>query len=204
MSALKRCYDPEIPINIVDLGLIYDLKIDDGSVHVKMTLTTKGCPAHSFLKESVRRELLGVPGVKDATVEVVWDPPWTPDRMSEEAKVKLGFLSQPPARLPQGLNPAKTGRVVKKPDGTIVLINPREEAFKVSEHEYRLWLLCDGTKTVDQIIEAFASQLNLGSTVLKNQAMEVISDMLGEQLIANPAELTQIDPPSRKELKEAS
>jgi metal-sulfur cluster biosynthetic enzyme len=191
-NALRNCYDPEIPINIVDLGLIYDLKIEGDSVYVRMTLTARGCPAHSFLRENVKRELLRVPGVKDATVEVVWDPPWNPDRMSEEAKIKLGFISRRPPKLPDGLKPLKTGRVVKKPDGSIVLISAREEAFKVSQHEYSVWLLCDGTKKVEEVLEALALQLNVGSTVIKNQVMEIIADMLDEKLIINPAELTQI------------
>lgn len=191
-KALRNCYDPEIPINIVDLGLIYDSRVDRDSVYVKMTLTARGCPAHSFLRENVKRELLKVPCVKDATVEVVWDPPWNPDRMSEEAKIKAGFISRPPPKLPDGLKPVKTGRVVKKPEGSIILINGREEAFKVSQHEYSLWLLCDGTKTVDQVVEALALQLNVGSTVIKNQAMEMITDMLDQKLVINPAEPTQI------------
>ncbi len=193
-NALRNCYDPEIPINISDLGLIYDLRIERESVYVKMTLTARGCPAHSFLREQVKRELLRVPGVKDATVEVVWDPPWSPDRMSEEARVKLGFLSRPPPKLPDGLKPMKTGRVVKKSDGSILLIQGREEAFKVSQHEYSLWLLCDGTKTVDQVVEALALQLNVGSTVIKNQAMMIVADMIKEKLIINATELTQIGP----------
>jgi metal-sulfur cluster biosynthetic enzyme len=189
MNALRNCYDPEIPMNIVDLGLIYDLKVERESVYVKMTLTARGCPAHSFLRENAKRELLKVPGIKEATVEVVWDPPWTPERMSEKAKIKLGFISRPPPRLPDGLKPVKAGRVVKKPDGSIVLMNTKEEAFKVSQHEYSLWLLCDGAKTVDEVIEALAFQLNVGSTVIKNQAMEIIAEMLRENLIIDLAEL---------------
>lgn len=191
-SALKNCYDPEIPVNIVDLGLIYDLRNEGESVYVKMTLTARGCPAHSFLRENVKAELLKVPGVKEATVEIVWDPPWNPERMSEEAKIKLGFISRPPPKLPDGLKPLKTGRVVKKPDGSILLINAAEEVFKVSEHEYNLWLLCDGSKKVDEVVEALASKLNVGSTVIKNQAMEIIADMQAEKLIVNPAELDWI------------
>lgn len=191
-NALRNCYDPEIPINIVDLGLIYELKVEGQSVLVKMTLTTRGCPAHAYLQENVRREILKVPNVKEATVEIVWDPPWTPDRMSEEAKVRLGFISRSPPKLPAGLKPVKTGRVVKRTDGSIILINPKEEVFKVSEHEYSLWLLCDASKTVDEIIEELASQLLVGSTVIKNQAMEVIADFLSEGLAVNPGELVRL------------
>ena len=93
LNALKNVYDPEIPVNIVDLGLIYDLQIrDDNTVYVKMTLTAPGCPIGAFITEQVREAILTlVPNVKDVQVDLVFDPPWTPDRMSEEAKAMLGF-----------------------------------------------------------------------------------------------------------------
>jgi len=91
VGALKQCYDPEIPVNVWDLGLIYDVAVDGDKVHVKMTLTAPGCPMHQFISQEVRRRLQSIGGVKEATVEVVWDPPWNPDRMSKEAKAQLGF-----------------------------------------------------------------------------------------------------------------
>jgi len=92
-EALHECYDPEIPVNIVDLGLIYGVQIAEGHVHVKMTLTAQGCPAHAFISEAVRARVAEIPGVKSAQVQVVWDPPWDPGRMSEAAKKQLGFGS---------------------------------------------------------------------------------------------------------------
>jgi FeS assembly SUF system protein len=91
MKALKECYDPEIPVNVWDLGLIYDVAVDDDKVRVKMTLTAPGCPMHSFISQEVKEKLQSVSGVKEATVEVVWDPPWSPDKMSPEAKAQLGM-----------------------------------------------------------------------------------------------------------------
>jgi len=91
-ETLKNCYDPEIPINIVDLGLVYDVQIDGDVVKVKMTLTAPGCPMHSVIAQDVRAKLLALKGVKDAVVDVVWDPPWSPDMMSDQAKAKLGFM----------------------------------------------------------------------------------------------------------------
>jgi metal-sulfur cluster biosynthetic enzyme len=88
---LKECYDPEIPINIVDLGLVYDVKVIDDNINVKMTLTARGCPLHSMISEEVRNKLLTIDSVKDVNVEVVWDPPWEPKMMSAEAKKMLGF-----------------------------------------------------------------------------------------------------------------
>jgi FeS assembly SUF system protein len=94
MEALKNCYDPEIPVNIVDLGLVYDVKIiDEKNVYVKMTLTAPGCPVGPFVAEQVREAVMTlVEGVEKVDVEIVFDPPWTPERMSDEAKALLGFV----------------------------------------------------------------------------------------------------------------
>lgn len=91
VKALKECYDPEIPVNVWDLGLIYDVNVDGDKVHVKMTLTAPGCPMHSYISKEVREKIQSVSGVKEASVEVVWDPPWSPDKMSPEAKAQLGI-----------------------------------------------------------------------------------------------------------------
>jgi FeS assembly SUF system protein len=91
-EALRECYDPEIPVNIVDLGLIYEVQIDEDHVHVVMTLTAQGCPAHAFISEAVRARVAEIPGVKSADVRVVWEPPWDPSRMSEAAKKQLGLM----------------------------------------------------------------------------------------------------------------
>ena len=91
-EALQECYDPEIPINLVDLGLIYNVQVVDDNVNVVMTLTAPGCPAHSFISAEVRHRLSQIPGVKSANVQVVWEPPWDPSRLSEAAKKRLGMI----------------------------------------------------------------------------------------------------------------
>ena len=90
-EALRECYDPELPVNLVDLGLIYDVKIIADWVGVKMSLTSPGCGMSGIISQNVRNRLLRVPGVKDADVRIVWQPTWTPSMMSDEAKKKLGF-----------------------------------------------------------------------------------------------------------------
>ncbi len=91
-EVLRNCYDPEIPVNIVDLGLVYDVHVLDDNVNVVMTLTARGCPAHAFISEDVRARVASLPGVKSAAVRVVWDPPWDPSRISEAARKRLGIL----------------------------------------------------------------------------------------------------------------
>jgi len=92
MEALNRCYDPEIPVvSIVELGLIYDVQINDDIVDVTMTLTARGCPMHSVMAMDAKNKVEALEGVKEANVQVVWDPPWTPERLTESARKKLGY-----------------------------------------------------------------------------------------------------------------
>ena len=99
LSALKSCYDPEIPVNIVDLGLIYSVKFAAAptireakqDVTVDLTLTSQGCPEHVNISAQVKSRLEQLPGIRNATVNVVWTPPWTPERLSPDAKKQLGI-----------------------------------------------------------------------------------------------------------------
>jgi FeS assembly SUF system protein len=92
VKALSRVFDPEIPVNIYDLGLVYEVVVDvSNRVGIRMTLTAPACPAAQFLPGQVTQAVEAVPGVTGASVDVVWDPPWTRDRMSEAAKLQLGI-----------------------------------------------------------------------------------------------------------------
>ncbi|MGH9315098.1 MAG: SUF system Fe-S cluster assembly protein [Vicinamibacterales bacterium] len=92
IEALSSVYDPEIPVNIFELGLVYDIIVDSAAiVGVKMTLTAPACPAAQTLPVEVRQKVRQIPGVSDARVEIVWDPPWSKDRMSDAAKLQLGM-----------------------------------------------------------------------------------------------------------------
>ncbi len=94
IEALRAVYDPELPVNIYDLGLIYGLDVDEhsGKVNVRMTLTAPGCPVAQTFPGTVECALRDVPGIKEACVELVWDPPWDRARMSEEARLILGMF----------------------------------------------------------------------------------------------------------------
>ncbi len=93
VEALKEIYDPEIPVNIYDLGLIYGVDVTaDGDVAITMTLTTPHCPVAESMPGEVELRARAVPGVRDAEVNLVWDPPWGPDKMSDEARLELGML----------------------------------------------------------------------------------------------------------------
>jgi metal-sulfur cluster biosynthetic enzyme len=97
-SALKECYDPEIPVNIVDLGLIYEVRVKPAAeassgedIEIEMTLTAPGCPASGHITDQVKQRLLRLPGVAKAAVELVWYPQWSPERLSPDARKKLGI-----------------------------------------------------------------------------------------------------------------
>ena len=93
IDALKEIYDPEIPVNIYDLGLIYGVEAsDDGDVEVMMTLTTPHCPVAETMPGEVELRAASVPGVRDAEVNLVWDPPWSPEKMTDDARLELGML----------------------------------------------------------------------------------------------------------------
>jgi len=93
IATLKTIYDPEIPVNIFDIGLIYEVNVGDGGqVHVLMTLTSPMCPVAESLPPEVKTVVEGLEGVESAEVEITWDPPWSPDMMSEAAQLELGFF----------------------------------------------------------------------------------------------------------------
>jgi FeS assembly SUF system protein len=93
IAALRTCFDPEVPVNIYELGLIYHVEVTPaGVVNIRMTLTSPACPVAGSLPPEVRDKVAAIPGVTAANVELVWDPPWTQDRMTEAAKLQLGFF----------------------------------------------------------------------------------------------------------------
>jgi FeS assembly SUF system protein len=93
IAALRTCYDPEIPVNIYEMGLIYDIEVEPaGDVVLRMTLTSPACPVAGSLPPEVQAKVTAIPGVRSARVDLVWDPPWTPERMSEAARLQLGMF----------------------------------------------------------------------------------------------------------------
>jgi FeS assembly SUF system protein len=93
IEALRSCFDPEIPVNIYEMGLIYDLKISsDGVVSIQMTLTSPHCPAVQSLPAEIESKVRAVTGVSDVKIDLVWEPPWDPSKMSEAARLQLGMM----------------------------------------------------------------------------------------------------------------
>ena len=153
-NSLKQCMDPEVPLSIVDMGLIYGIDISENNdVNIKMTMTTQGCPLHETMVDDVKRYTKKVSGVNSVNVDIVWDPPWTMDKMSDEAKAmmnKMGSQNTPApinyeTALPQGV-----GNLVKQEDGSMVLANEHEQGFMVNQAIIDFWKSCDGNRKVTE------------------------------------------------------
>ncbi len=95
IEVLKTCYDPEIPLNIWDLGLVYDIAIEGSTVNITMTLTAIGCPVGPWLAEDIRGKLLQLEGIEEVNVNFVWSPPWTPERLTPEGRMALQAMGYP-------------------------------------------------------------------------------------------------------------
>ncbi len=179
-ESLKQCMDPEIPISVVDMGLIYGIKItDDNKVDIKMTMTTRGCPLHDTLVSDVKRYVNKVPGVAGTNVEIVWDPPWTPEKMSDEGKKLINYGKQKTVApinyevaMPQGV-----GSVVKQEDGSLILMNKEEQGFMVNQAIVDFWHLCNGKRRITELVDAFAQKMGLKREQVEKEVLQLVTQL---------------------------
>ena len=197
LDSLKQCMDPEIPINVVDMGLIYGVNVtDDNKVDIKMTMTTRGCPLHDTLVSDVKRYVNKVPGVSAINVEIVWEPVWTPEKMSEEGKKLINYGKQKTitpinyeTAMPQGM-----GKVAKQEDGSLVLINEHEQGFMVNQAIIDFWKLCNGQRKVTDLVEAFAQKLGLKREQVEKEVIQLIQQLRDGGLVAiNQPEVSNVE-----------
>jgi len=189
-NSLKQCMDPEVPLSIVDMGLIYGIDISENNdVNIKMTMTTKGCPLHDTMVDDVTRYTKKVPGVNNVQVDIVWDPPWSMDKMSDEAKAKMkGFGNQStPApinyetALPQGV-----GKIVKQEDGSMMLANEHDQGFMVNQAIIDFWRSCNGKRKVTDLVNLFALQTWLQRSQVENEVLQLIKQFHEGGLLVIP------------------
>ena len=189
-NSLKQCMDPEVPLSIVDMGLIYGIDVSDNNdVNIKMTMTTKGCPLHDTMVDDVTRYTKKVPGVNNVQVDIVWDPPWTMDKMSDEAKAKMkGFGNQStPApinyetALPQGV-----GKMVKQEDDSMMLVNEHEQGFMVNQAIIDFWKLCNGKRKITDLVNLFAQQTGLQRSQVEKEVLQLIKQFHDGGLLVIP------------------
>ncbi len=188
-DSLKQCMDPEVPLNIVEMGLIYGIDVaENNDVNIKMTMTTQGCPLHETLVQDATRYVKKVPGVNNVNVDIVWDPPWSMDKMSEEAKIKIknmgsGINTPAPINyetaLPQGV-----GKLVKQEDGSMVLANEHEQGFMVNQAIVDFWKSCNGERKVTELVEVFAKQTGLQRNQVEKEVMQLLQQLRDGGLIA--------------------
>jgi len=180
-ESLKNCMDPEVPLSIIDMGLIYGIDISENNdVNIKMTMTTKGCPLHDTMVDDVKRYTKKIAGVNNVQVDIVWDPPWTMDKMSDEAKAKMkGFGNQnTPApinyetALPQGV-----GKLIKQEDDSLVLANEHDQGFMVNDAIIDFWKSCNGQRKVTELVEIFAQQTGLQRTQVEKEVMQLLKQL---------------------------
>ena len=188
-DSLKQCMDPEVPLNIVEMGLIYGIDVaENNDVNIKMTMTTQGCPLHETLVQDATRYVKKVPGVNNVNVDIVWDPPWSMDKMSEEAKIKIknmgaGMNTPAPINyetaLPQGV-----GKLVQQEDGSMVLANEHDQGFMVNQAIVDFWKSCNGQRKVTELVEIFAQQTGLQRNQVEKEVMQLLQQLRDGGLIA--------------------
>ena len=191
--------DPEVPLSIIDMGLIYGIDIaENNDVNIKMTMTTKGCPLHETMVDDVKRFTKKVSGVNNVNVDIVWDPPWTMDKMSDEAKAKMkGFGNQ---NTPAPINyetamPQGVGKLVKQEDGSLVLANEHDQGFMVNDAIIEFWKSCNGKRKVTELVEIFSQQTGLQRTQVEKEVMQLIKQLNdgGLLVIANQNDMPNVE-----------
>ena len=189
-SSLKQCMDPEVPLSIVDMGLIYGINVNENNdVDIKMTMTTQGCPLHETMVDDVKRYTKKVSGVNNVNVEIVWDPPWTMDKMSDEAKAmmkKMGSQNTPAPINYETAMPQGVGNLVKQEDGSMILANEHEQGFMVNDAIIDFWKSCNGKRKVTDLVEVFAQQTGLQRTQVEKEVMQLLKQLHDGGLLLIP------------------
>ena len=180
-NSLKQCMDPEVPLSIVDMGLIYGIDVNENNdVDIKMTMTTQGCPLHETMVDDVKRYTKKVSGVNNVNVEIVWDAPWTMDKMSDDAKAmmkKMGSQNTPAPINYEIAMPQGVGNLVKQEDGSMVLANEHEQGFMVNDAIIDFWKSCNGKRKVTDLVEIFAQQTGLQRTQVEKEVMQLLKQL---------------------------
>jgi len=198
-SSLKQCMDPEVPLSIVDMGLIYGINVNENNdVDIKMTMTTQGCPLHETMVDDVKRYTKKVSGVNNVNVEIVWDPPWTMDKMSDDAKAmmkKMGSQSTPAPINYETAMPQGVGNLVKQDDGSMILANEHEQGFMVNDAIIDFWKSCNGKRKVTDLVEIFAQQTGLQRTQVEKEVMQLLKQLHegGLLFIPNQSETPNVE-----------
>jgi len=191
-DSLKKCMDPEVPLSIVDMGLIYGIDVtENNDVNIKMTMTTEGCPLHETMVDDVKRYTKKVSGVNNVDVEIVWDPPWTMDKMSDTAKAMMKTMGSQNTPAPINYEtavPQGVGKLVKQEDGSLILANEHEQGFMVNQAIIDFWKSCNGQRKVTELVDLFAQQTGLQRTQVEKEVMQLLKQLHEGGLLVIPNE----------------
>lgn len=185
-SALRKCMDPEIPVNVVDLGLIYGIKVnEENNVDIEMTMTTRGCPLHDTLVSDVKRYVGKINGVAGINVSIVWDPPWSIDKIEPSVRDELGF-GKPKLRFQidyEKYRPLAKGKLITEKDGSLILKNEKDNTFMVNQAILDFWNTCDGTRTITELTDHFSAKLGLPRQQVEQEVVQLVQQLLESELL---------------------
>jgi metal-sulfur cluster biosynthetic enzyme len=189
--------DPEVPLNIVEMGLVYGIDVTPSNdVNIKMTLTTQGCPLHQTLIQDVTRYVKKVPGVNEVKVDIVWNPPWTMDKMSESARAKIKSLSSANTPAPidyETAMPQGVGSLVQQEDGGMVLANEHNQGFMVNQAIIDFWRSCNGQRKITELVDIFAQKTGLQRSQVEKEVIQLIGQLRdGGLIVISQAEMPNV------------
>jgi metal-sulfur cluster biosynthetic enzyme len=148
-------------------------------------MTTRGCPLHDTLVSDVKRYVGKINGIGSINVEIVWDPPWTLEKMKPEMREKLGF-GKPKLRFQidyEKSKPLKVGGFAKQEDGSLILANGKDQGFMVNEAIVEFWNNCDGTKTINQLTDQFSAKLGMPRQQVEQEVVQLVQQLLEAELL---------------------
>ncbi|MXX21056.1 MAG: DUF59 domain-containing protein [Cenarchaeum sp. SB0665_bin_23] len=189
-NSLRQCMDPEVPLNIVEMGLVYGIDVKGSDVDITMTMTTQGCPLHDTIIQDVTRYAKKVPGVDNVNVKIVWDPPWSMDKMTADARDKIKNMTSESGSLtpfdydiamPQGV-----GKLATQEDGSMVLLNNNDQGFMVNQAIVDFWKCCNGQRKMTELVDVFANNTGLQRASVEKEVAQLVRQLHGNGLVTIP------------------
>lgn len=189
-NSLKQCMDPEVPLNIVEMGLVYGIDVNGGDVDITMTMTTQGCPLHATIVQDVTRYAKKVPGVDNVNVKIVWDPPWSMDKMTPGAQEKIKSMASESGSLTpfdyDSAMPQGVGKIATQEDGSMMLLNDKDQGFMVNQAIVDFWKCCNGQRKMTELVDVFAKHTGLQRANVEKEVAQLIKQLHEGGLIVIP------------------
>lgn len=189
-NSLKQCMDPEVPLNIVEMGLVYGIDVNGGDVDITMTMTTQGCPLHATIVQDVTRYTKKVPGVDNVNVKIVWDPPWSMDKMTAGAREKIKNMASESGSLTpydyDSAMPQGVGKLATQEDGSMMLLNDNDQGFMVNQAIVDFWKCCNGERKMTELVDVFAKHTGLQRANVEKEVAQLIKQLHEGGLIKIP------------------